>query len=808
MYKEPFRDLVALKAFVEEDKLARCVGAYTLDRYPIRFVLFDNFRDCYEFVDFLQIEKGVHVESVDHWIDSNYPDLLITHVELADRIKEHIKKKSPNDCVIAPFSELARFYDNEEKKSFDALIKTIKAIQATTEAQELHQRVYIPLVGLEGKMETFKDDSQINIWRLVSEDKDLTYRLILTEGSDYGVKGLMQNYTVVNNIREWLNIWKDSKQQVSPQIICKSKSIFANAQFAQPDNAFTYQTCNSAYQFLTDGLRLGFGGMEYLQSDGNNWNLLADIIDVSNGFNFGEFVKKHFSVNDIATHEDFIRLWFEKSFVFDRWLLARYYVNKEHGEGYLCRCLNATIAYGTNELIERMASDITEISSEMEVRKYCLTFAAQKGVQLSDTAETMIAKSLQNLPMKIGYASSLKYFTGIIRKEKEFAVSWLGQGRITTNDIAEFFPDLYNYMAEGTGVAAGVPDWVNSYIEQYKKAKIANRYSKEIEQFINKVNDSESSFDQWYNTFSSTYTILKDRGDIEVFYWVDGLGVDWIPLVKSIISEKKDQQIYLNEIKIARSLLPTKTDINKKDLQRLLPDGEQLEKSGDLDALAHQSDNISPFTIIKEIDVVRRSIENILQKYIGKKIAIISDHGLTYLSQLQNGKNLVGVDSDHHGRIAIRKDEDSAMDNSYFRLDDNKTLCALKHESLCAKVPKGQGAHGGCTPEEVLVPIFIISSAPAPTNWSFNLITNGISGTYPRLQFEIKNMPSSDVPYVYYNGIKYNVHHLKGDIYETDNIMLKANVTEFKFQLGAIDRKMNISVATGIQEDDLFDDLI
>src|SRR3712207_1100727 len=200
MYKEPFREMDALKAYVEDDKQAKGVGASTLDRYPIRFVLFDNFRDCYEFVDFLQTERGVHVESVDHWIDTASPDLLITHVELADRIADHIKKKSPNDCVIAPFSELARFYDNEEKKAFDALIKTIKAIESTPDAQEKHQRVYIPLVGLEGKMETFKDDSQINIWRLISEDKELTYKLILTENTDFGVHGLKANYTIVNSI--------------------------------------------------------------------------------------------------------------------------------------------------------------------------------------------------------------------------------------------------------------------------------------------------------------------------------------------------------------------------------------------------------------------------------------------------------------------------------------------------------------------------------------------------------------------------------------------------------------------------------
>ena len=299
MYKEPFRDIEDLKRHVEEDKQAKGVGAATLDRYPIRFVLFDNFRDCFDFVEYLQSERGAHVESVDRWIDSNYPDLMITHVELAERIEEHIKKKSPHDCVIAPFSELARFYDNDKKKSFDALLKTIKAIQASEEGVENHQRVYIPLVGLEGKMEAFKEDTQINIWRQVSKEKDLTYKLILTDRQDFGVKGLEANYTIVNNIREWLNIWKDSKQQVSPQILCKSRAIYANAVYAQPDNAFSYETCRNAYEFLAHGLGLNFGGIQPLMSDGDNWERLAEEIDVSSGICFTMFVKQQFGIDDI-----------------------------------------------------------------------------------------------------------------------------------------------------------------------------------------------------------------------------------------------------------------------------------------------------------------------------------------------------------------------------------------------------------------------------------------------------------------------------------------------------------------------------
>ena len=88
----------------------------------------------------------------------------------------------------------------------------------------------------------------------------------------------------------------------------------------------------------------------------------------------------------------------------------------------------------------------------MEVRKYCLTYAAQKNIQLSDAAENMMVKSLQTLPAKMGYSGTLRYFTGITQKEKELAVSWLAQGFIVPKDIATFFPDLYTYMNEVLGL--------------------------------------------------------------------------------------------------------------------------------------------------------------------------------------------------------------------------------------------------------------------------------------------------------------------------------------------------------------------
>ena len=333
---------------------------------------------------------------------------------------------------------------------------------------------------------------------------------------------------------------------------------------------------------------------------------------------------------------------------------------------------------------------------------------------------------------------------------------------------------------------------------------MANKYTAEIKHQIKLLNQSEISFDEWYQQFSTTRTLLQNRGDIEVLYWVDGLGIEWIPLIKEIIREKNNQNIFLNDIKIARAVLPSKTEINRADLQKLLPEYHPLQKSGDLDTLAHQSTNMWPNTIIKEIKLVREIIEDIILKYNGKKIAIISDHGLTYLSQLCDGLGLNGVTSDHHGRIATRNSGCWTTDDNYFRLEDGKTVCALRHNSLCNKVPKGQGIHGGCTPEEVLVPIFIISSYVADAEWSSDILTMELNAADPKVKFRIKNIPSVEIPVVEYDGIRYALHQVGGDVFESDALAVNDHCSIVSLVIGNVIRSYNINIIMGAKEDDLF----
>lgn len=804
MYSE-YHSFEELRQCVIADKQSVGVDAYTRNRYPIRFVLLDNFRDCNSFVEFLIEECHAVLESVDKWLDADYPDIMITHTQLAEKFREYIKIQKGNDCVIAPFSELARFYDNGEKKTFDALLKTVKAIEASVDGVERHQRVYVPVVGLEGKMETFCHDSQSTVWRLKSEEKGLTYRLVLTNRTTFGVNGLDARYTVVGNMQEWLNIWKDPKQQTTPNIVCTSQSIYANAVYAQPDNAFSYVSCGDAYEFLTEGLQLQFGNVQRMSDDDGYWEQLAADIDVSDGFSFKKYVEKYFEVNAIDSCQQFVKLWFGNLGSYERWLLATYYKSKDNSNAFICKILDSLDNLVGNEFVEKVAYEMTSVEPEIEVRRFCLDEALHHNVVLSESAAVSIKNRLENIAKQYGVSAALRYFTGISSKEKELAVAWLAQGKIEAAQLKAFFPDLYAYISEPLGVASGVDGWIADYMGEYKKAKLCNAYTDGVKNTIKLHNSDEVTFDKWYQQFSTVRTLLANRKDIEIFYWVDGLGIDWIPLVKAILKEKKNHNIFLNEIKIARAQLPSTTAANKADLQKLLPEGCQLQKAGDLDSFAHQPTNAWPVYIIKELQLVRNIIDEITNKYNGKKIAIISDHGLSYLPQLCDGLGLAGVESDHHGRVAIKENGMFGSDSNYARLHGGTMACALNHSSLCSKVPKGQGIHGGCTPEEVLVPIFIISSNVNAAEWSAELLTSEVSGAEPVLQFRIKNIPANDTPYVEYNGKRYGLHQSDDkEVYYTDALCLDAECQKVSIAIGDVIRMYNINVSAGAVEEDPF----
>ena len=798
------KDFDHIDQLIEEvklDKNANGANSSILNRYPVRFVLFDSFADSKQFVREL-IDLGVtKMQKIVDWMDKDYPDQMLSYSNLAELIKDFIQKNNKRDCIIVPFSELARYYDNNLSKEFEALISDIKGIQTDIAGFKSHQRIYIPMIGQYGKMSKFFSDTQSIIWHLVGQNKNLGYRMILTRNT-YGVSGIADNFTVIPTITDWLKVWRD--ERAKENIISTSKSIYALADNAQPDNALSYTVCHNAFEFLTKGLGLHFGDIIYRPDDASYWDKLAHEIDYQN-FSFEQFFNKYFDIFDLADYTVFAKTWFESTDRFKRWLLSTYYMHRFCNQGYICQLLRNCHSYTNQELVSEAVLSIFEMEHPEEYldeRAVILDYARKNNIQLPDDINNKLYRCLDNIVVKYGYETALHFNTGFSLCEKKLLISWVAGHHIAINRIMDLYPDLYNYMEKSIGVNSSDKQWVLDYIDAYKQAKIANKYTTEIKQFIDKRNQNSITFNSWYNKFSTVRTLLADRDDIEVFYWIDGLGIDWIPYIKKTIDQYKSEGIYLNEIQVARSLLPSKTENNKTDLMKLADD--TLSKKGDLDSFAHKCTPYSDY-IIEEFKLVTAAIKEIISEHAGKKIAIFSDHGLSYLSQLCSGYNLGGIKSDHYGRCALRKTGATTMDDKYIILDDGESICSLRHESLAAKIPEGQGCHGGCTPEEVLVPIIILSSQRQSSEYTVSLEDNEISGNNPVLVFRIKGVTNMEIPKMIYNNTGYNLMQKSNNRYESERLDLKQDIDEVEIRIGSYSQKFKIKINLGAEEEDLFD---
>lgn len=799
MYKS-FQSLDDLFDYIKIDKEWEGAEATIHNRYPIRFILFENFSDFNEFI--VNRPSGVYKFSIDYLIDKKFLDIFPSFTNLSDIIKQYVKALPTNDFVIYPFSEMVRFYTQRE---FLSLVKTIRAYQPPEKAQQEHLRVYIPIVGMQGKMSPFMDDNQTFVWEYKSAIESGTYNLILTNGTTYGVCGLERNYSVVNNLYEWLKLWEKGAN-VKQNIICTSKTIFANAFNAQPDNAFVYTECNNAYTFLTEGLQLDFSGISPNEDEMPQWEMLAQNIDLDD-FNFDKFINERFDTFNIKDSKDFIKTWFECETDFDRWLLAKYYQKISCNHGYICEALKKCLNLNTVELFSNISTHIfdTQMSDDyIRERSMSLKEAMRHNIRITDAAERQTYAKLS--AMMCGDPenryTATRLFTSFSDSDKRLVIESLGKGRISLSDVERIYPELYHYMRPLGIQLEKSNQWITEYFDAYRRSKIANNADL-VTPLLLQINANQFTFQHWNDNLKTVKTILHNRPDIDKLYWIDGLGVDWIPYISYVIQKHNVDNIYLNEVYVARAFLPTTTSVNKDKLVELVADGTKLEKIGDLDSYAHKHKEF-PQYIIEEMQIVEEAIHKILTQYNGKKIAFVSDHGLSYLAQYGQGINLADIVSDHEGRTAIVTSDTAVSDNKYCILDDGKTLCALTEDSLSSKTPKGHGAHGGATPEEVLVPIIIVSDHPNASIYSADIITTEISGTNPVARLIIRGLNSIDVPELEYNSCNYSLIRVSDDIFVSDKLNLVDTASKITLHIGDYSKQFLIKISTGAEEDDLF----
>jgi hypothetical protein len=691
---EKIKSFASVADLLEEIKKDRQSTAVLNRRYAVRFIMLDNFNMYQDFIKEMT-RSDIQIFNLEQLVDDNDKDGWITTDTLVDAIKNLHGR-----VVVSPFSEIVRFYkDNKFKALFEGI--------SLFESEDTNTRIYIPLIGLKHRFENF-----LNTFSRIEESQPV-WAVCCAKAQPVEIYLVPNNFpcpnsiNCLNNVYEWLVFWKTHAP--TERILCSSETLNTHSKYAQPDNIFDFRTIKNAFEFITQFLNIQID-VEYKANDEYFWIQLLSLIDCKkcSAFSFKAFVEEHFNVRQLSI-QNLLNKWASPDTTeFDRWLLKHYYLqfiaDNEYLNGIILDCVDYSALRLFREIALSIFVDTNSRSQIIERNTLLNLFSNQYKLPESDLSE-MKEQILEIEKSDIDKAISL--CSGRFDFEKELFIGWYKVGKLSLSELQSRYSDFAAYMYD-----LKLDSWVNTYIQAYKKAKIEDKYTDEIKRMMADKNANENSFYEWYNSneFELSKELLAKEKPDKVVYWIDGLGIEYLSLIKEIISKSNFQ---IEKLKIAKTGIPSSTDNNKF---------EDVVKIDALDNYIHNNLYQYPLTICKEIEIVKDIFNNILTQSNEITIAIVSDHGLTALSRLADSKKYA-TKASHEGRFIELDNSESIEDSDYIRYSNNGVnyKVALTHASLNTKPVRE--VHGGCTPEEILVPFIVISNKKSGETLVKNTIT-------------------------------------------------------------------------------------
>ena len=288
--------------------------------------------------------------------------------------------------------------------------------------------------------------------------------------------------------------------------------------------------------------------------------------------------------------------------------------------------------------------------------------------------------------------------------------------------IQPVFPDFVAYLESSPTLYGDYSD----YFEWYKRKKVINRPVNQIMSHPNLVD------------LPSRYALLSayDGKDCKAL-WIDGLGIEWLSLICAHLSNHQGIS-YTSNIAISR--LPSETEYNSQWVEN---DFEYIKRDR-LDKLSHSGmpdDNDYFSCIAKQIHIVTELVQEALgylrhHRYViitgdhgSSRLAALAFHDLpaTYLPQ--------GATAMAHGRFckldASPKSTDYLPYVEHCKLNDDEFLVMKDYNHYKQRGNAAGGntddtaiageLHGGYSPEEVVVPVIVITNKYASTAITYSL---------------------------------------------------------------------------------------
>lgn len=744
-----FSNLDELKTAIGDDIKSKDVLA---QRYCVRFIMLNDFNTFRELTKFLAKDLGVKMFELQKLTLGD--DKTIT-IDMLSEAVSSIKETS----LVTPFSELVRFYKEEDFNGF------FNEIILSEDLQHPGKRIYIPIIGLNNRFNDFlKNFGRIQesapVWQLYSPQDDKVKVFV----SKFKIPCLPDDsgYCILDTMKDWLNYWR--KQAPKEKILCSAKPIRTGWQNSRPDSIFTFAEVKNEYEFITEFLGISIPFV-YNESESLYWKKLLEAISSMpyGSFSWKSYIEKYFNTWEFGIKRIFDIWADELREGYDRWLLRNYLLHTKllDANPYVRLCLEETSDYINSAVFfVQLAERIFYVSTAAEREKYAseryvLLHADErrfKEIVPNGNCEWIKEQLISLAQTESDLSTAKKLLTGIFDFEKELCIGWYqlrADNVFGMSHLKKFYPDLYAYIsADYKSFYQSGAEWVSEYFKAYREAKIKDCYTNEIKSFIETYNYSDASFWTWYHTHTPCHSLLYEAMADPVrkpdkIYWIDGLGAEFIPFIQHLI-ETSNTGFDVIEAQVSTTGLPSNTSLNRFEV-----DDKTLIKFGELDALAHSGHYRNRKTLIEELAAIRKIVMSILRdNSVGNHtIAIVSDHGLSALSRLSEPRKLTGT-AHHEGRyIPYTSDIAAEPMPEYITVknsDDNQDYkVALTHSSLGRK--PSHEVHGGCTPEEVLVPFFLLTNIDAskPIKYDIKAVKTDLPVSNAVFECIINPMPKS-----------------------------------------------------------------
>lgn len=659
-------------------------------RFPVRFIFLNSYSELYEIVKFLSIKAKTfdigallkHNKNNDGWFFEE---------DLMDMI-ENIEETS----VIYPVSEYLRFI---EKSILSGMIFPALAGIENKEPN-WNLKIYIPLVGLWNQFKLFwrdyyRRDEWVSMWKSTAPNKNLDLYQVC-----FDLKIENPNLRFIKNSKEWFGLWKEGDVE---NVISISKKLANKIENCYSYNVVTPEIINTPKDYISKILNLNIN-FEYNDYEKEFWNQLLIELNTNKYDSFYDFYSNKFNINNINNTNliEFLDKYLNRSDSYEKWILKNLFVGSlNFKDSYLACCFNSIQNFDNSYLARKVYLNIFTLENSdnyLKERLVLLKKLNEFGLSFPEDEFEEYFKMISNHSNH----SQFKHLTMHTNVEKykilEFIRS-MGFNAIFS-DLKVIYPDLYYYLDWNLTFDNDVPDWVIEYFKEYNKSKVLDSKSPKIEELLNDKN-SPDEFYAWYIDFK------KNNND--EFYknhliWVDGLGLEWLPLLNYYLNKFCRINSKKISFKTIYSVeLPSSTDFNKYDCD---------EKIEDLDRFIHKDHYSYPKSLFEEMNHIK-DIAFKISKNTHRTISIVSDHGFSFLCTKKFGHNknykFESPDKEHEGRYVPITDSISISNSNEDYLVhglSEKFIVALKHTTL-NKFPSRE-VHGGATPEEVLVPYIII----------------------------------------------------------------------------------------------------